>query len=266
MTGTKKYVLLDTDFCIKSVKIKNEETRLIDLIMNFSGCDFFCHQKTLEEISNHDDEAKTWLLSQISSKKIHLFSDKQILDELGQVYGESKYVAYCSFLENACKAYDAQYYQNHFGTLLAHGGYPDDTSFLMELATCETAIGRSKSLGEKKSAVLLQLLQLLYPGQVYVFCSDDFGARKGFTSFGDVRCLSVISSFVFLKDLGFDKNELEQYFVSYENLCNITNQENFKVWKSASPEKISVSRRQVFNDIFSDNFEVLHIGDLKYKQ
>ena len=266
MTGTKKYILLDTDFCIKSVKIKNGATRLIDLIMNFSECDFFCHQKTLEELSNHDDEAKTWLLSQISSKKIHLFTDKQILDELGQVYGILKYTAYCSFLENACNAYDAQYYKNHFGTLLACGKDLDDTRFLTELATCETAIGQSKSLGEKKSAVLLQLLQFLYPGQVYVFCSDDSGARKGFTNFGDVKCLSVISAFAVLKDLGYSKNDLEQYFVSYENLCNITNQVSFKVWKSTSPERISVPRRQVFNEIFSDNFEVLQMGDLKYKR
>lgn len=265
MIGTKKYILLDTDFCIKSVKIQNGASKLIDLIMNFSGCDFFCHQKTLEEIANHDDEAKTWLLSQISAKRIHLYSDKQILDELGKIYGESKYVAYCSFLENACRAYDTHYYQNHFSKLLTYEGIPDKTRFLADLATCETAIGRSKSLGEKKSAVLLQLLQFLYPGQVYVFCSDDSGARKGFTSLGDVKCLSVISAFVFLKDFGFNKNDLEPYFVSYENLCNITNQLTFKVWHSTSPEKISLPRRQVFDDIFCDNFEVLQIGDLKLK-
>lgn len=266
MTETKKYILLDTDFCIKSVKIVSENSKLIDLIMGFSGCEFCCHEKTLHEISNHDDEAKNWLLDQISSGKIHLYTDKQILDELGKIYGDSKYTAYCTYLAEACNAYDSRYYRTNFGVLSNYGGVPDETTFLADLAACEAVIGQSKSLGEKKSAVLLQLLQFLYPGQVYVFCSDDSGARKGFTSFVDVKCLSVISAFAVLKDLGYSKNDLEQYFVSYENLCNITNQVSFKVWKSTSPERISVPRRQVFNEIFSDNFEVLQMGDLKYKR
>lgn len=265
MTETKKYILLDTDFCIKSVKIASESSKLIDLIMSFSECEFCCHEKTLYEISDHDDEAKNWLLDRISSGKIHLYTDKQILDELGKIYGESKYGAYCTFLAEACNAYDSRYYRTNFGVLSNYGGVPDETTFLADLAACEAVIGQSKSLGEKKSAVLLQLLQFLYPGQVYVFCSDDSGARKGFTSFGDVKCLSILSAFAFLKDLGFSKSDLEQYFASYESLCNSTQQVSFRVWNSQLKEMIRIPCRQVFEDIFGDTYEVLQTGDLKLK-
>ena len=265
MTETKKYIFLDTDFYIKSVKIVSENSKLIDLIMAFSGCEFCCHEKTLHEISNHDDEAKNWLLDQISSGKIHLYTDKQIHDELGKIYGDSKYTAYCTYLAEACNAYDSQYFTTNFDVLSNYEGIPDEATFLTNLAACEAVIGQSQSLGEKKSAVLLQLLQFLYPGQVYVFCSDDSGARKGFTGFGDVKCLSVLSAFVFLKDLGFGKSDLERYFDSYESICNSRQQVSFRVWNSQLKEMIRIPCRQVFEDIFDDNYEVLQTGDLKLK-
>lgn len=98
-----------------------------------------------------------------------------------------------------------------------------------------------------------------------MFCSDDSGASKGFTSFGDIKCLSVLSAFAFLKDIGFAKSDLEQYFTSYESLCNSTHQVNFRVWNSDLKEMIRIPCRQVFEDIFDDNYEVLQTGDLKLK-
>ena len=268
MANRKKYFLLDTDFCIKSVKIADGTSKLIDVLMDISDCEFCCHEKTLLEISDHDDDndtAQRWLEDQISAGKIHLYSDSKILDELGRIYGDLKYMAYCAYLKNACDAYDSSYYENHFGSLSNFAVASNEVAFLSELSACENAIGQSKSLGEKKSAVLLQMLQFLYPNQVFVFCSDDSGARRGFTGFGDIKCISILSAFVVLKDLGFSKNALEQYFVSYESLCGITNQVIFKVWNKKMNEKRKIPCREVFDGIFRNEYEVLQNGDLKFK-
>ena len=82
---------------------------------------------------------------------------------------------------------------------------------------------------------------------------------------GDVKCLSILSAFAFLKDLGFSKSDLEEYFASYERLCNSTQQVSFRVWNSQLKEMIRIPCRQVFEDIFGDTYEVLQTGDLKLK-
>lgn len=63
---------------------------------------------------------------------------------------------------------------------------------------CDT-IGEGQNLGELKSYVLLQVLNLKFGEQIYVFCSDDKNARNGVISIGGARCISVLSSFVRLK-------------------------------------------------------------------
>ena len=63
---------------------------------------------------------------------------------------------------------------------------------------CDT-IGEGQNLGELKSYVLLQVLNIKHGAQIYVFCSDDKNARNGVVSIGGAKCISVLSSFVRLK-------------------------------------------------------------------
>ena len=51
---------------------------------------------------------------------------------------------------------------------------------------CDT-IGEGQNLGELKSYVLLQVLNLKFGEQIYVFCSDDKNARNGVISIGGAQ-------------------------------------------------------------------------------
>lgn len=262
MAYNKKHILLDSDFCIKSVKIQVENKKFIDMMFSFRDIVFYCHEKTLFEISDHDDVAKDWLQKAIAKGDVILYTDKNILDELDKVYGKSKYVAYCSFLKKACDIYSASDYTTNFNDLIKLGSFPKEEDFLSALSKCENSIGKHKSLGEKKSAVLLQMLQLLYHDHVYIFCSDDTNARRGLVTLGNVNCMSILSAFVFFKDIGYSKNELEPFFAKYEQLCNITHQTQFKIWDKPHHTCNRVPCRQVFDNIYNDSYGVMVSGEL----
>ncbi len=53
--------------------------------------------------------------------------------------------------------------------LIKSPDYISQDDFLNILETLDKAIGNGSSMGEKKSFVLAQLLQLKYPGEVVVF-------------------------------------------------------------------------------------------------
>lgn len=47
--------------------------------------------------------------------------------------------------------------------------------------------------GEKKTYVLVQMMEILYNKQVYVFCSDDFKARQSIASLTKtINCISIL--------------------------------------------------------------------------
>ena len=96
-------------------------------------------------------------------------------------------------------------------------------------------------MGENKSFVMGQLLQLKYPGKVVVFCSDDSGARRrvGYID-GRIKCLSVLAIFQKLMQDGFEKETARQYYDSLCSFYSLRGQKAMKVWKRSTSERVSV--------------------------
>lgn len=127
-------------------------------------------------------------------------------------------------------------------------------------------IGDGRNLGELKSFILLQTLCRKLEKQIYVFCSDDKNARNGMITIDGVRCISVLSSFVRMKEeINLTKQEATPYFEFYINNCLI-NQTTFKVQDNSKEKRmIRVPCKQVFNEIYDGKIEELKSGNLKYK-
>jgi hypothetical protein len=137
---------------------------------------------------------------------------------------------------------------------------PDEVEkdeFLSALADCDSRIPSRNSMGENKSFVLGQLLQLKYPGKVVVFCSDDSGARRrvGYID-GRIKCLSVLAIFQKLMQDGFEKETARQYYDSLCSFYSLRDQKAMKVWKRSTSERVSVEFLPLFEDIFAGKFEI----------
>lgn len=269
MAENKKIALLDTDFVSKTHIIQKDATHcLADFVIALPNYSFCCHQKTVDELSLHGIAGSPqWLQDQITAGIVRCYTDRDILHELRPYYGDSSQSVYLQYLKNSCDAFDANYFTTYFGPLTTLSPSTDDATFLQTLDACEQAIGHGRSLGEKKSLVLLQLLQFLQPNNVYVFCSDDKGARTGVVSIGGVHCISILSLFYQLKEQGYPKLETEPYFNSYEAFLTRTNpQPTFKVWAdSKTPCLCRIPCRQVYDEIYANRFTLLRTGDLRYR-
>lgn len=142
----------------------------------------------------------------------------------------------------------------------------DREDFLKQLQDdCDT-IGEGQNLGELKSYVLLQVLNLKFGEQIYVFCSDDKNARNGVISIGGARCISVLSSFVRLKkEISFTKEDAMPYIDSYMNTCLGKDQTAFRVQDTSKERRMCrIPCEQVFEEIFDGKIDELITGNLKY--
>ena len=262
------YVLLDTDFISKGhISQIDSGYHLMDLVMDFPDCEFYCHEKTVEELKRHNiGDSPSWLADRISTGKIKCFTDKNIIQTMQTIYGAGAVSMYCQFLKKSCDAFAPKYYESHFGVLQEFETDVSLDEFLAQVELCEKEIGKGQSLGEKKSYILLQMLQMMHPGEVYVFCSDDRDARRNITSIADVKCISILSLFCELSYRGFSKQDVEPYFRSYEEFCLRHNQSDFKIWiEDKGWKRISVPSRQVLDDIFDGKIVELGTGELMYK-
>ena len=92
MGKDKKYTLLDTDFIYKSHLARNAESNtLAELVLNFEGYEFFCHEMIKEELTRHeiDPDPNPWLEENVKAGRIKLYSDRDIVNELRKLYGET---------------------------------------------------------------------------------------------------------------------------------------------------------------------------------
>ena len=67
--------------------------------------------------------------------------------------------------------------------------------FMIEIGNCDMTVGYGNNLGEIKTYLMQQVLQNQDHIQLYVFCSDDKGARAGISGTTGIPCISAISSF-----------------------------------------------------------------------
>ena len=90
MEMDKKYALLDTDFLYKSHLARNAKNHtLTDFVMEFAEYEFFCHEMIKKELSRHklNPDPNPWLEEKIKAGKVKSYSDREIISELGKVYG-----------------------------------------------------------------------------------------------------------------------------------------------------------------------------------
>lgn len=265
----EKYALFDTDFISKMHLIrKDDENRLIDRIMEMPNYHFFCHDQIRIELSRHNIKGSSeWLAKMNANGLITCFNDRQIIDELAAIYGASSAAMYMQLLLTACEAYKAGYFEEKF-IRIKQLDYTKVTNveFLEKLEDDCDSIGEGQNLGELKTYILLQVLNITLGKQIYVFCSDDKNARNGIISIGGARCISVLSSFLRLqKECGCRKEDAEPYIKSYLGLCSDTKQTTFKIQGTSKEKRLCrIPCKQVLDELFEGKLEELQTGNLKY--
>ena len=119
MIEDKKYALLDTDFLYKSYLAQDAaHNTLADIVISFQEYKFFCHSMIVEELSKHDITPNPipWLNGLIQAGRVHLYSDRDILHELKQVYGSGASSMYLTMLEISCNTFS----QNILANTIVH--------------------------------------------------------------------------------------------------------------------------------------------------
>lgn len=265
----KKYALLDTDFISKMHLIrKDDKNKLIDKIMAMPDYIFYCHKQISIELQRHNIAgAPEWFKKKVKNKSINLYDDKMILDELTSIYGELAIAIYIEMLKNACDAYKDDYFEENFVKVSEIDSLRiGKEEFLKTLTLDCDAIGVGKNLGELKSYVLLQVLNMKLGQQVYVFCSDDKNARKGIIAVGGAVCISVLSSFIRLqKEIDFKREDAEPYMKSYINYCAGKKQTTFRIQDTSKEKRMCrVPCEQVFDEMFTGKIGEMKNGNLKY--
>ena len=267
--ANEKYALLDTDFISKMHLIrKDPQNKLIDKIMEMPKYKFYCHKQVEVELARHNiAEAPKWFQEKVANELIFLYDDEMIMDELSKFYGESAPAMYANMMKTACDAYKTGYFEEKFTGISKLNYFNiNKEDFLKQLEVDCNVIGEGQNLGELKSYVLLQVLNMKFGEQIYVFCSDDKNARQGIVSIGGARCISVLSSFIRLqKESGFTREDAEPYFKSYTNDCLSKEQLTFKIQDTSKAKRMcKVPCEQVFDEMFNGKIEETKRGTLKY--
>lgn len=259
----KKYALLDTDFLYKAHLARNKRNHtLAELVLGFDDYEFFCHEMIKEELTRHEitPDPNPWLEEKIKEGRIKMYSDWDILNELSKIYGEAATVVYISLLKSSCDTFNAGVFQEYYSSL---ENITDIDCFVTALVACDEKVPHQNGLGEKKTYVLVQMMEILYDKQVYVFCSDDFKARQSIASLTrPINCISILGVFYKLMKMGYEKEEMQEYFSHLSAF--LKNQRDYRVWSQSGHQRIRVPMIQVLDDIYVGKFQLLRNGDLKY--
>lgn len=269
MDSMKKYAVLDTDFLFKShIAQKDNANTLANLIIQFRDYKFICHEMILEELGRHQitPDPLPWLNLLIQQGKVQKYTDADIINQLKPIYGKNAASMYTTMLETSCNTFTQNFFAIYYASLKNLSVDTSDEVFLQELSKCDQAIPHQNGVGEKKSYVLVQMMQTLAPGRVYVFCSDDFPARQSLSTLPDpINCLSILGIFRKLKMMGYEKGEIKIYYTALTDFLSMRGQTTFRVWSQNGYSRIKVPVDQVFEDIFDGKFDLLRNGDLKYR-
>ncbi len=266
MEMDKKYALLDADFLYKSHLARNSKNyTLTDFVMEFAEYEFFCHEMIREELSRHElnPNPNPWLEDKIKAGKVKLYTDREIVSELGKLYGKEATNAYLELMKTSCDTFNADFYEQYYGSLNVLENLEDVEVFLAALKVCDDNVPHKKGLGEKKTYVLIQMMEIMYGNRVYVFCSDDFKARQSIVGLETpVHCISILGVFYKLMKLGKEKSEMQEYYNRLSAF--LKNQTEYKVWSISGHQREGVPIQQVFDEIYDEKFQMLGNGDLQY--
>lgn len=266
MEKHKKYALLDTDFLYKTHLARNSENHtLAEFVLEFVDYEFFCHEMIKEELTRREIEPdpNPWLEEKILAGKIKLYSDRDILNELMKVYGQAATYSYLSLLKISCDTFNSGFFDEYYEDLESIENIADIECFLTTLKLCDDRIPHQMGLGEKKTFVLVQMMEILYSNQVYVFCSDDFKARQSIASLTKpINCISILGVFYKMMKMGHNKAEMQEYYCRLAAF--LKNQTDYRVWSLAGHQRIRIPILQVLDDIYDEKFQLLKNGDLQY--
>ena len=259
----KRIALLDTDFTVKTIMSQNDLGHcLLDLLMQRSDYSFACHEKTIDEVKDHNYcGAYDWVQNKVKTGIVCVYSDEEIIEILSTIYGDGSVVVYTNLLKNSCDAFGRTIYQDNYSEIDNLPPAVERDVFLKKLHDCDVAYGKGKGLGEIKLLILLQALEIIHPGDVSVFCSDDSGARTGVYSTASIHCISVITLFYHLKNWGVEKSEAEPYYISYKNTLSST-QTTFKVYNKNRSVRIDIPCDTIFDYIYEDKYIAYGTGVL----
>ena len=268
-----KIAVLDTDFVSKTSLFRVEKKTLIDEIFEASGYRFACHKKVKDELGRSDSkEAVQWLEKTIRDGKIAFFDDSRILSELKQLPGNTRFSFYRDFLKESCSIHRADLYDQHFQNLdhLIESGCGDDEAFIRVLSECEKGIGDKRNYGEIKAGVLVKTLNLLTGPDACVFCSDDLMARKALAAAENVPCISVLSSFLLLREKGKPVEEVRPFFQRYEYFYMQLEkpQPNVRVLRDDGKieySKIMVPIEGILDEIYEGKYKAVRNGELVFE-
>ncbi|MDY2628769.1 MAG: hypothetical protein SOW08_10745 [Lachnospiraceae bacterium] len=270
MTKEKKYAILDTDFVSKTNIIEAAPgDTLANRVMEFPGYEFYCHDMMLEELGRRGTRAaQRWVQDNIESGLIHRYTDSDILDILSVEIGNHNISMYLLFLKISCDIYGKSYFEEKYASLIA---LSDETitkqQFLAELRKCDDNIGVQQSLGEKKAYVLLQALHFIKGDNVFLFCSDDLGARRGLADAAGIPCISVMAVFMKLKNMGLKKEETARYYESFVEWCHKHRQTQIYVWEfHGSKRRVKRDLHAIFDGLYRDEYILMLNGDLLIKE
>lgn len=248
MGADKKYALLDTDFLYKSHLARNAANHtLTDFVMEFPDYEFFCHEMIKKELTRHEvvPDPNPWLEDKIQIGRVKLYSDRDIVTGLGKLYGTFATSMYLTLLRTSCDTFDAGFFEKYYGTMSDMDNLKDVEIFLTELKKCDDNVPSQNGLGEKKTYVLIQMMEIMYGNRVYVFCSDDFRARQSIAGLTKpVHCISILGVFYKLMKMGHDKSEMQVYYNRLSAF--LKNQTTYRVWSVSGHQRIRVPVQQVF--------------------
>lgn len=259
-----KCALLDTDFISKlHITRKDDENRLIERVLELQDYQFACHEQITIELGRHNASAKDWLKGRIEEGSIQKFSDRKLIEELRQFYGKNAISMYLHYLNNACNLFDSNFYGEYYASLEQISEVSDDV-FASEIANCDLAVGCDNNLGEIKTYLLQQVMQNREDIRLYAFYSDDRKARAGLTYGGGVPSVSALAAFYVLKErLGIEKAEAKEYFDSWMQYHQKTNQTSFKVHKATKEQQLmKMDGYEIFDKIYDGTMRVARDGDL----
>ena len=82
---------------------------------------------------------------------------------------------------------------------------------------------------------------------------------------GGARCISVLSSFVRLKnEIGFSREDTEPYIQCYMSRCLGKDQKTFRVQDTSKERMCKIPCEQVFDEIFDGKIKEMKTGNLRY--
>lgn len=104
------------------------------------------------ELSRHklNPDPNPWLEDKIKAGKVKLYTDREIINELGKLFGEEATNAYLELLKTSCDTFNADFYEQYYGSLSMIENLEDVEVFLAALKVCDDNVPHKKGLGEKE--------------------------------------------------------------------------------------------------------------------